>query len=236
MQALTHRYTLPSLLLATFLVAWLFAAFPQWDLAVAKMAYQNGQFIADRGGLVHAMRMAVWNLSVGMALACVLALSLAHNYEWPRRLLPVRSWNVILWSFLLGPGLLVNTLLKEFSQRARPNDLLSFGGDRFYTPIGQFSGQCQTNCSFVSGEVSGTTAFCLACVIIIQHHQTRLGPQWVRALYAALLACFVFVFAHRVLSGGHFLSDALLAGLFTALVCVFVAALWPQDAGNDPHS
>ncbi len=230
MQMLTHKYTLPLLVLATILVFWAFMAHPQWDLVVARMAFVDGKFLADRGGVVHGLRMAFWNMALLMLIAAIIALSLAHSYHWPVRILSLRQWNIILWSFLLGPGILVNALLKGFSQRARPYDLLSFGGDKFYAPIGQLSGQCDTNCSFVSGEVSGTTAFCLGLVILIQHHQPRLGPHKTRAAYLALAAVFAFVFAHRVLSGGHFLSDALLAALFTALVFVFVAALWPQDA------
>jgi lipid A 4'-phosphatase len=235
LQILTHRYTLPALFLAIVAVFWLFTANPQWDLEVAKMVFVDGQFVADRGGLVHQLRMLFWNLSLLVFIAAVLAVSLAHSYAWPRRVLPVRAWNVVLWGFLLGPGILVNVILKGFSQRARPVDLLSFGGDRFYAPIGQFSGQCARDCSFVSGEVSGTTAFCLAGVIMIQHHRARLGPKMARLLYAMLALIFVFVFGHRVLSGGHFMSDALLAGLLTALVFVFVAALWPQDPQSGQH-
>jgi len=236
MQALTHRLTLPALLLATFFAFWLFRAFPQWDLAIARALYVDGYFIGDRSGLIHALRMALWNLSLAMVLVAVLAVSLAHDFTWPRRLLPIREWNVIFWSFVLGPGILVNVLLKGFSQRARPHDLLSFGGDKFYSPIGEFSGQCAANCSFVSGEVSGTTAFCLAAVIAIQHHQARISPKMRRALYVALAISLIFVAAQRVTSGGHFLSDALLSALLTALVCVFVAALWPHGRNKPVES
>jgi len=235
-QMLTHKYTLPLLTIGTIVVFWLFMAHPQWDLAVARMAYGDGRFWADRGGLVHALRMIFWNAALVMVVVAIIALSLAHSYAWPRRLLPAREWNIILWAFIIGPGLLVNVLLKGFSQRARPYDLLSFGGDKFYAPIGQLSGQCDTNCSFVSGEVSGTTAFCLAMVILIQHHQPRLGARWTRAAYGALAASLAYVIGHRVLSGGHFLSDALLAALFTALVFVFVAALWPQQGEAPPSA
>ncbi len=228
MHLLTQKWTVPVLIAATLAVMIAFMVFPQLDLAIAKLYYIDGAFIGDRGGAVHGLRMAFWNLTLVMVIVAVIALSLAYHQDWPQRILPMRSWNVILWSYLLGPGIFVNVLLKGFSQRARPRDILNFGGDSFYAPIGQLSGQCSSDCSFVSGEVSGTVAFCLSCVILISAHQHRISQPARRGLYAALGAMFGYVFLHRVLSGGHFLSDALLAALYTALVMVLVAQHWPK--------
>lgn len=214
----------------------LFAAWPQLDLATAAAAQRDGRFVADQGGLVQALRMTMWNLSLALVLAAVLALSLAHHFAWPRRLLPVRQWNVIFWSFLLGPGLLVNALLKTYSGRPRPVDTDLFGGAHPFAAVGNWAGACQTNCSFVSGEVSGTTALCLACALLIQHHRARLGTLGCAALYAALALGFAYVFGHRVLSGGHFLSDALLASTLTAWVFAIVAAKWPMPAAPGPSA
>jgi lipid A 4'-phosphatase len=141
-----------------------------------------------------------------------------------------RDWNIILWGFLLGPGLVVNAIFKTFSGRARPRDVLQFGGDQFFTPIGQIANQCARDCSFVSGEVSGTTATCIALWMILSAHAHRLSPEVETLGRCGILAMFVFVFWQRVASGGHFVSDALLAALFTALIMVILARAWPQAA------
>ncbi len=236
MRWLTHSLTIPVLIAASMLVIVIFTRFPQLDLDLAKLYFVDGEFVLRSSPLISGLRMAFWNLSLLMVIVAVIALSLAHHYGWPQRLLPIREWNVILWGFLLGPGILVNVLLKGFSQRARPIDILSFGGDKFYSPIGQLSGQCDFDCSFVSGEVSGTTMFCLACIVLIQHHQNRLNLRWQQGMYAILVFVFTYVFVHRILTGGHFVSDAMLGALFTALVAAMVARYWPQVQNFPPRT
>lgn len=228
MQILTHKYTLPLLLAATLASYWLFSNAPAIDLGVSGLFHTDSGFWGVNSAWLHYLRMTFWNLSLGLLLVCVIALSLAHDYRWPQRVLPIRSWNVILWGFLLGPGVLANLILKAFSGRPRPRETLDFGGDYLFRALGQWDGGCTFDCSFVSGEVSGTTAFCLACIILIQHHRARLGALVVRALYGFVAVSFGFVFAHRIITGGHFLSDSILGALLTALVMVFVANLWPK--------
>lgn len=236
MRWLTHSLAIPVLIAASMLVIVIFTRFPQLDLDLAKLYFVDGKFVLSSNPLIHGLRMTFWNLSLLMVIVAVVVLSLAHHFQWPQRLLSIREWNVILWGFLLGPGILVNVLLKGFSQRARPRDILSFGGDKFYSPIGQLSGQCDFDCSFVSGEVSGTTMFCLACIVLIQHHQNRLTQRWQYSLYAILGVIFTYVFVHRILTGGHFVSDAILAALFTALVAALVARYWPQVQNFPPRA
>lgn len=207
---------------------WLFSNMPQLDLAVSHAFYSKRQFWGHGSEILQSLRMLFWNLSLAMVLTSVIALSLGYSQAWPQRVLPMRDWNVILWGFLLGPGILVNVILKGFSGRPRPRDTFAFGGDSLFKGLGEWDGRCVTDCSFVSGEVSGTTAFCLSCVILIQAHSSRLGPRRTRALYAILAGSFAFVFLHRIMTGGHYLSDAVMAALLTALVMVFVAVLWPQ--------
>jgi lipid A 4'-phosphatase len=225
---LTHKSTLPALVLAAIIVMRIFMVFPQIDVAVAELAYVNGAFIADTGGIIAELRAVTWNMALMMVVVAVIALSLGYTSRWPQRLLPIREWNIIFWSFLLGPGIVVNGILKSFIGRTRPNGLEQFGGDQFFSAVGEFNGLCKANCSFVSGEVSGITAFCIAGVILLQHHRARLGARAQAALYAGLGLAFAFVFAQRVLSGGHFLSDALLAAIYTALITALIAQYWPQ--------
>ena len=72
-----------------------------------------------------------------------------------KRLVPTgRNLAFLALTLALGPGLLVNGLIKEHSHRPRPFQTQDFGGPWQFRPFGDFDGQCTTDCSFVSGETS----------------------------------------------------------------------------------
>lgn len=227
---LTHRRIIPILLALILLVFVIWMRDPNLDLRLTAKYFENGQFIGDQPGWVQTLRTQFWNLSLAVAWLSLGAVIAAYLLRWSLLWVTRRDWNIILWGFLLGPGLVVNAILKTFIGRARPRDVLQFGGDNFFTPIGQFANQCVQNCSFVSGEVSGTTATCIALWMILSAHAHRLSHEVERLARCGILAMFVFVFWQRVASGGHFVSDALLAALFTALIFAILARAWPQAA------
>ena len=59
----------------------------------------------------------------------------------------------LLVLLLLGPGLLVNELVKKNSGRERPDDTFMFAGDSKHQDSWT-SRSCKTNCSFVSGHAA----------------------------------------------------------------------------------
>jgi lipid A 4'-phosphatase len=60
----------------------------------------------------------------------------------------------LLGSFLIGPGLISNLLLKDDWGRPRPNSIAQFSGTAPFEPWWRPSEACKRNCSFVSGEAS----------------------------------------------------------------------------------
>src|SRR5690606_1953513 len=74
-----------------------------------------------------------------------------------------RRYSLSLLALALGPYILVNLLLKSFSGRPRPDETNLFAGDHTFMPAGSFAGQCDNNCSFVSGEAAG--AGWVACLV-----------------------------------------------------------------------
>jgi hypothetical protein len=60
----------------------------------------------------------------------------------------------LLGSFLIGPGVTSNLLLKEIWGRPRPNSVQQFAGTASFQPWWRPSEACKRNCSFVSGEAS----------------------------------------------------------------------------------
>ena len=126
--------------------------------------------------------------------------------------LPARLPACFLLAVALGPGLMANALLKEYSGRPRPSHVTEFRGQQTFVPALTRSDQCARNCSFVSGEVS-IAATWLSPALMLAGRARMAGY----ALTAFLVALAAFV---RVAEGGHFLSDTVFAALLTALVCV----------------
>jgi lipid A 4'-phosphatase len=113
-------------------------------------------------------------------------------------------------SLALGPGLLVNLVLKEHSHRPRPVQTQEMGGKWEFRPWYRFDGQCERNCSFVSGEAA-SGFWTLAPAL--------LTPPPVRPVAVAVALTFgAATGALRMAFGGHYLSDVLFAGLFTLLI------------------
>jgi lipid A 4'-phosphatase len=118
----------------------------------------------------------------------------------------------LIGSFLIGPGLTSNLLLKENWGRPRPNSVQQFAGSAPFEPWWRPSDACKRNCSFVSGEAS--QAFWTIA-------PASLAPPQVRPL--ALGGALIFgtaVGSLRVVFERHFVSDIVFAGVITILIIV----------------
>lgn len=223
------------LLAAIALTFGLFAAFPGLDLAVTGLFYRPGQgFPLDGFAPAEWFRFALWRLSTVTVLASALFLLLAAATGRAPFNVPGRVWGYILALYALSTGLLVHGLFKEFWGRARPAQVLEFGGKGQFTPPHQITQECSSNCSFVSGEVSGTVAFAVGLWAILTALGWRLPPVWQRRGRALALALPVLSGLQRLAAGRHFLSDILLSALFTLLVAVLLSPLLPRRHGSRP--
>ena len=126
----------------------------------------------------------------------------------------------------LGPGLVVNTIFKNEWGRARPHQIVEFGGTEHFTPVWVISNQCLKNCSFVSGHAAiGYYLFAFAFLAV---------PPLRRRLFGLSIALGLGVGMVRVIQGDHFLSDVILPGFFVFAVCaalyeLFVDRGWLED-------
>jgi len=135
-----------------------------------------------------------------------------RNHDWTVKL------SMALLSMLIGPILIVNVVLKEWSGRPRPVQTSLFGGEFPFVPAGSFAGACTGNCSFISGEAAGAgLLFCLVALLPARW-RTRFGPPLVLASIATPLL--------RVAFGGHYLSDAIFGWLSSPLVFAWVFAIY----------
>lgn len=113
----------------------------------------------------------------------------------------------VLLSLALGPGLVVNVVLKDNWGRPRPSTIQEFGGANTYVRPMVPSKQCDDNCSFASGH--GALGFWPVALALLAR------GRWRRPALAAALAFGATVGYVRIAQGGHFLSDVVAAALIT---------------------
>ena len=202
----------------------IFAAVPSLDLQVASFFHD---FAAQPGGhrfdqVIDAVRQV--GPLVIVAATAPAVVTLVMKIFWPLRptLISTRAALFLIASLALGPGLLVNVVLKEGWARPRPGMVTEFGGDYAFMPWWDPRGTCDSNCSFVSGETSSA--------VWMTAPATLAPPPW---RYVALGTAGVYSIAFafmRMLTGGHFLSDVIFAAIFTGLVIWTVHGIlfrWP---------
>ena len=196
-------------LLAFGLLAALFVAWPQLDLAASGLFYRGeGQWALERTS--RWLFLPYRGLPrIGQALIVILLALWLLSFV--RRFPKLRARRVlfgfILISGLLGPVLLVDATLKEHSGRARPERIEQFGGVRQFSPAFVVADQCEKNCSFVSGHVA-TASFIMAF--------GWLGAPAVRRRWLlASIGFGAFMALARMAPGGHFLSDTIFAWFAT---------------------
>lgn len=198
------------------LSAAVFVAFPGIDLAASALfAGPDGGFPLTDGHAVWVLRSVALALTGGVMVA-VLAALLACLVRPDLRPDMLRPALFATSAFILGPGLLVNGILKRVSDRARPETIEAFGGPHPFQPFFDFSGPCATNCSFPSAETSAV-AVAMMCLVLLVGPQLHQRARVI--LSAAAIAAMVTTAATRLALGAHFLSDVVGSLiLMTALV------------------
>ncbi len=98
--------------------------------------------------------------------------------------------------------LIINILFKNMWGRARPNDILNFGGDAVFTPWYKLGESCFSNCSFVSGDSS------VGFMFVIFYLITKIKAYFYLALFFGISLGVV-----RIMAGGHFFSDIVFSNI-----------------------
>lgn len=195
---------------ALALVAF-FLLFPKVDIWASGLFYEPGAgFVHARGWFAEFVRKGLPVVLFG-ALLFVVILWVAGRLMGQRFLgIDGRVTLFLASSLAIGPGLVVNTLLKENWGRARPSQIKEFGGDAVYTAPWEVTDQCVSNCSFTSGH--GALGFWLVAFAFLAPRRWR-GEAIAAALVAGSGVALV-----RIIQGGHFLSDTLWSGVIVVSI------------------
>jgi lipid A 4'-phosphatase len=202
------------LLLATCLASAAFVAFPDIDLATARFFYDGTTFPISSNRPVEGVRRALY-AAEDLAFLVTLALTVRRK---PFLNLTSCGWLFQMLIFLLGPGLIVNGLLKPIWGRARPFQVIEFGGLAQFTPAWVISDACCGYRSFVSGEMAGATALAIGLSLVLLANRESTGAFLYRSGIFLTFAVPLFTAWQRMAAGRHFLSDIVLAALLTLLL------------------
>jgi len=127
-----------------------------------------------------------------------------------------RACLVIVLTIALGPGLLVNSVLKNSWGRPRPVDIAAFGGPSAYQKVWEM-GRPGEGKSFTCGHCSMAFAISSAAAFYPFH------PVAAIAALVAGIAYGILMGVARVAQGGHFPTDVLWSGI---VVLALLAALY----------
>jgi len=202
-------------------VGLVFGLFPQLDLMISApfgaMVHDGLHFSARfYPPLARARDIALWIPTVLMAPA-VVALVLKLILPQRKLLMSGRAILFLVTTLALGPGLLVNVALKDHWGRPRPVNVTQFGGSQHFVAWWDTRGDCESNCSFVSGDVAGAIWTIAPAALA--------PPPWRALAYGAALTLGVGMAVVRVIQGGHFFTDVVFAGIFTFLIVWLVHGL-----------
>lgn len=150
---------------------------------------------------------------VAFALGAVVLLIVSWK-GWVRRAY-IKPALVVILTVIIGPGILVNGILKEYWGRPRPVDTVEFGGQQQYrrvlqpgTPGAGKSFTCG-HCAMAFSVVSGAAFY-------------PLYPTAALAAVAVGTAYGIVMGIARIAQGGHFPTDVLWSGILVCVVIVFL--------------
>jgi lipid A 4'-phosphatase len=225
--ALSYEELLPIFLLLFAIALAVPVLWPSIDLLASGLFYRVGVgfFLADNPAFLTLHWLAYYG-----ARALGVAFALMALAAWTRHksfcAFNAKSWLFLLLALLIGPALVANAGFKDHWGRARPREIVEFGGTAQFSPALVPQTTVRPNGSFVSGD--GAFGFFLpAFAYIVPRRRAR------QTFWACMGGGGLFGLA-RLAMGAHFLSDILFAAAFMLTTSTLVhAAMYGRHATAD---
>jgi lipid A 4'-phosphatase len=188
---------------------------PRIDVVVSNLFYKAGQgfFLADEPIFVSLHWLAYYG---ARALGASLTLLVLAAFVKRKPVIGVnaKGWLFLLLALLIGPVLIANVGFKDHWGRARPREVIEFGGTASFSPALVPQPEIRRNGSFVSGD--GAFGFFLPTLAyVVPQRRTR------RTFWGCMVAGALFSLA-RLVMGAHFFSDIVYAAFFMLLASAVV--------------
>lgn len=214
------------LLLAALISLPFFVVWEQMDVDVSNLFYDasvGGFWLRDLWLTEAVHQLCQYGTRV---VAAIVAFCGIYHVVRRKKLLHIdaKAAAFIIVTLLIGPGLVTNTIFKDFWGRARPYQIQEFGGSATYSAPLVIANQCDTNCSFFSGD--GALGFSLHMLFYL------VPPRWRRrTFWGGWFGGGLIFGGNRILTGSHFLSDVLYSGYFMIVVAALIHIMfygWQQ--------
>ena len=180
-----------------------FLIWPNFDLQVSQLFFDNVSFRFEWANHPVANFIYTSTHLIATAVVIFLLIFVTSSFLIKSKFLKKHQTCAIflLSACLLGPGLLVNVVLKDNWGRPRPVQISEFGGEENYAaPLSPNS--ARENCrSFVSGHAS-IGFFFFAFALLSRKKKWLVVPILAGSLVGVT----------RIVQGGHFFSDVLFSG------------------------
>jgi lipid A 4'-phosphatase len=193
---------------ATSIIAFL--VFPEIDIRFSGLFHDsvNGFYLKN----VWFCRFLYESVEI-LTPVCIGLLLTMLGWMWIKKIsvfgLTQKSVIYLILVLALGPGLLVNTILKDNWGRARPETIMEFGGVETFSPAFVMSSSCDRNCSFVSGHSAMAFYVMVPGFLFRRFKKQIFGLGFVYGSAVGLV---------RIIQGGHFLSDVVFSFFFVFMV------------------
>lgn len=225
-----NRAGLTIAVILSLLTVLVFGLYPELDLKISSQFYDTvaKEFPHSQNFILQFPRYGAMVIAWAFAVPSIVAIIV--KLTWPNRPMFMSGSKAVFLvvTMLLCAGVLTNFTSKTYWGRPRPISVTEFNGNFKFKPFWDPRGDCVRNCSFFSGE--GATAFWTYAPASLA------PPQWRPLAYAGATVFGVVTSGLRVMYGGHFVTDVLIAGLITFLTIWLFHALifrWPRTALTD---
>jgi len=192
--------SIPFYMYAAFVItSLLFVLYPQIDIMFSGLFFDN-DFYASQSAWVDLFYYSVQPL-IFLFIISGIILWLYNRFK-KRDLFHFHGRHLLYTILVLaiGSGLIVNAMLKDHWGRARPNQIIEFGGNKTFSPAFYLSDQ--DGYSFSCGH--GSAAFSLIAVALLMRKRKNF---WM----GLVITYGVLVSLARIAAGGHFLSDTVVS-------------------------
>lgn len=215
-------------LFLTLLAVLLYVVWPRFDIWVAQWFYSPTEgFMANQWSWITTWHQSVGKVGRSLLVLALLAWPLGYFLKAVRLRRQAMSLSLVM---ILGLGLIVHTGFKDQWGRARPQEVVEFGGSSVYTSPLIPSHACPDNCSFVSGH-AGTGYMLIGLGALSAARQRK---RWLLIGWGAG-SVLGFI---RMAQGGHFFGDILFAGLILWGVGIMLRRtmlLWRKNRISRSH-
>ena len=209
-------------LLIFIILGIFFKFFPQIDLYISKLFYDdNLGFYLDHTAAAQTIYNAVNYATIIIILLYVIILVL--DVVFKKNFFNIGKKEIIFLAItlILGPGIIVNGLLKEQVGRPRPEAITNFGGQEQFVPPFTISDGCDSNCSFVSGHAALGFYFMAFAFLFTGFKRKKI------LLFTFTIG--VIVSLTRIIQGRHFFTDTLFAFFFVYMTILLIYELMYGD-------